>query len=1109
MPELFSSVVEISRQFLRSVRVDTDFGRDDALQGYVCQGTARNLLGNMARQILETRQRAFTWTGPYGGGKSSLALVLCSLVAPDKKLRAKAKKILGLTDEEEISQVFAPGKSGWQVIPVVGKRDSVITEIAAAYSRVSDTPPPKKIKSSDLIAQLVQAAESRPSGGVLLVVDELGKFLESAAQTGEDIFFYQELAEAASRCNGKLVVVGILHQAFEQYATRLGREARDEWAKVQGRYVDISLVAASDEVIELISRAITAKQEFPHDETCKVVEPIADSIRRRRPGSPKGIADGLFRCWPLHPITAALLGPISKRRFGQNERSTFGFLASVEPLGFSEYLAGTEAAPLSMYGPARYWDYLRANMEPAILASPDGHRWAIAAEAVERAEVREGGSRVHVELTKTVALIDMFRNGSGLAAEDAVLNVAVANVSPQEVRKALEDLARWSIVIYRKHIDAWGIYAGSDFDIDAAVNQARAEIGEPDLQKLTELTDLFPVLAKRHYQEKGTMRWMTRAIVRGSEADSYISNYSPKHGSCGEFVLVIPSAGASKKATTQQAKRLSNIQTGATVLVGVPHNADKLAELGLELAALERVYSTRPELEGDAVARREIDARISAVRSELEEELRDAFNLSRWFHVSEQLENDGKRGLSPIASDIADTIFSATPQLFSELINRDSPSSNSVKARRDLLYRMLGHVGEKDLGYEDFPADAGLFYTLLKSTELYREDSSLWRFCAPRKSKNAKEASFVKFWEATTQLVAVPDKITSLDELYELWGRAPYGIRSGVMPILALAFFLANRQHMAMYIEGVFVPELTEAQLDEWLQDAKRISFRYVQIEEQRKELLGGLSAALTNLLGRSVSADPLDSARGLVALAFDLPGWTKRTTAVSTHAQDVRKLLLRASDPHKVLFNDLPVLFGSGGGAELVDKVIETIKELVEAYPLMLRRVEAKLLRSLDHSGDLEQLRYRGDVVKGITGDFRLDAFATRLSTYQGEGQDIEGLISLAVSKPNREWVDRDIDAAIMQIGAWAMDFRRAETLASLQDRPTTRRAIAIVFGTADGHAVSDSFDIAENETPLVEQMVDRILGTVQDNGVKREIILAALAEAGVRIVETAKDGE
>src|SRR4029078_1282219 len=88
-----------------------------------------------------------------------------------------------------------------------------------------------------------------------------GKFLEaSALGISEDVNFYQDLAEIGARANGAVVFVGIRHQAFAQYAKRLGVETRAEWAKVQGRYADIPLVAASDEVVELIGRAVVSEK---------------------------------------------------------------------------------------------------------------------------------------------------------------------------------------------------------------------------------------------------------------------------------------------------------------------------------------------------------------------------------------------------------------------------------------------------------------------------------------------------------------------------------------------------------------------------------------------------------------------------------------------------------------------------------------------------------------------------------------------------------------------------------------------------------------------------------------------------------------------------------
>ena len=96
----------------------------------------------------------------------------------------------------------------------------------------------------------------------------------------------------------------------------------------------------------------------------------------------------LEACWPLHPVVACLLGPISRRRFGQNQRSIFGFLNSSEPSGFQDFLRRYQNYHL--YTPALLWEYLHLNIEPSIMASPDGHRWALAVDALERCQALGG-----------------------------------------------------------------------------------------------------------------------------------------------------------------------------------------------------------------------------------------------------------------------------------------------------------------------------------------------------------------------------------------------------------------------------------------------------------------------------------------------------------------------------------------------------------------------------------------------------------------------------------------------------------------------------------------------------------------------------------------------
>jgi hypothetical protein len=111
----------------------------------------------------------------------------------------------------------------------------------------------------------LQSAASRNTetcGGLIVFIDEMGKFLEAAAQEGTDLYPFQQLAEAASRSSGRLIIVGVLHQAFEEYAHRLSHQLRDEWSKIQGRFVDLAINASAEEQIELLSRAIESHHKL-------------------------------------------------------------------------------------------------------------------------------------------------------------------------------------------------------------------------------------------------------------------------------------------------------------------------------------------------------------------------------------------------------------------------------------------------------------------------------------------------------------------------------------------------------------------------------------------------------------------------------------------------------------------------------------------------------------------------------------------------------------------------------------------------------------------------------------------------------------------------------
>jgi hypothetical protein len=1101
-----SSVVEISRQFLRSIQIDDDFGREDALSGYVCQGTARSLLESMSEQILETKQRAFTWTGPYGGGKSSLALMLCSLVGPSQSLREKAKQILFLPNDSKIYKAFQAKGSGWTVLPVVGKRVSIKEQLIANIEKRTGISLSKK-KSTDVIAELVSLSENNKQG-LLLIIDELGKFLEnSALEGGEDIYFFQQLAEAASRSKGNFIVVGILHQPFEAYATALGRQTRDDWAKIQGRYIDIPLVAATDEVIELIGRSIAKTGSISLAPVKTICTVIADNIKNRRPASPKNLDKSLLACWPLHPAITALLGPISRRKFGQNERSIFGFLTSREPLGFSEHLQTHKVSWDAMYRPSNYWDYLRANSEPAILASPDGHRWAQAVDSVERAESK--GSPLHVEVTKTVALIEMFRTGATLAADESTISSCLSKDNVAQIQAVLAELVDWKILIHRKHLNAFGVFAGSDFDIESAISSTRNELTSFNIKGLTELSDLNPIIAKRLYHEKGTMRWFGKSITPLNELGTLLDNYKPTTGSVGTFILCVPDMQITDKQFQSSVQVFSEKFENLPIVLGASKNALKITDLSQELAAADKVFSTRTELEGDAVARRELASRLSSLRANLQEELSDAFRTASWFSGGEKINIDKSLTVSGIASEIAESIFQLTPIINSELINRDDLSSNIVKARRQLMYKMLQDGSTSKLGYEGYPADAGLYYTILNEPGLHKNRGpNGWGFGKPTKDRLPGD-SFIELWNKTEEIFRETTDKVSLDEIYAVWQSAPFGLKKGVMPILALAFFLANKSHIAIYFDNVFTPNISEVIIDELLNDPRLIKFKYVSAGENKNSLARAIAEKILSTSDEKTDFSnyaPLDTARGLVSIAFSLPNWTKRTHSVSQSAQDVRGMLLKASDPNKVLFADLPTILETKSEGALVLNLQKIIFELQSAYPRKLQEIKKIVLKSLQHESDnFEDLKIRAQSVKGITGNFHLESFATRLEEFDGSTEKIESLISNAINKPSQGWVDRDLDAAIIELGTLSMDFRKAESMAGLRGRDTSRKVFNLVLSAGLGNDITKTVEVSTKDQQKIDETIRKIMPILKN--IDLRLVFATLADIGIKVSNEHKE--
>ncbi len=95
MPTLAGSI-EVSGRFARSANLERDLARPEPLEGYVLTARGLDVVERIATAAAAgSAGGAWSLTGPYGSGKSSLALLLDAAFGGRSKLRRAA---LGLVD---------------------------------------------------------------------------------------------------------------------------------------------------------------------------------------------------------------------------------------------------------------------------------------------------------------------------------------------------------------------------------------------------------------------------------------------------------------------------------------------------------------------------------------------------------------------------------------------------------------------------------------------------------------------------------------------------------------------------------------------------------------------------------------------------------------------------------------------------------------------------------------------------------------------------------------------------------------------------------------------------------------------------------------------------
>jgi hypothetical protein len=1044
--------VGVARRYVRSIDVRRDLDDPAALDGYVPTPTVDDTLHRLLRGLADgSTHRAFRITGPYGAGKSAFLLFLARLFQ-ERREPSAATVLLAMRCPDRLSDLAAT--RAYEPLVVIGRRAPVADLILEALAHKVDgwRAPGRRPAVADVVLRLqAERREGRRDdsavldalrefaryvdrshdgrGGVLLLIDEMGRCLEHAAsrEGGNDTSVFQALGEmAAGTGDAPVAVVGVLHQRFAEYASALGNGSRADWARSAERFEDLPFQESLEQVSFLLAEAIKVVGSG-HDQC---VTEAAGALYREAadlglfPGRSAEIASLGPRLYPMHPAAVVALSAMA-RRFGQNERSAVGFLQSFEPGGFRDYAAETPYGPDSWYGLANLFDHVATRGEGGPRDGLQARRWRLLTDTLT---AHRDLPPIEAAVLKCVGLLSVLDPLPGLRADLDSLAFCLHPEPRAAVEEALSALVRRRMVYRRPHRSDHCLWASSSVDLDGWLAEARRQCASATRigSILAVLPAPRPIVAHKHYHETGTLR----AFGVRFTTDGATLNRSSVPGVDGWIVVHPVHPDDDRAAVMDAAVATADLD----VLHCVREVPPALLAAANEVQVWTWVAENCGELQVDDLARREVREHLAEAGAALADRLvpfagpaSEDEAATTWVHAGRIVPVPDRAALHRLLSDICDRLFESAPVVHNELINRSRLSSAAASARMRLLERMASGSGDRHLGLTGAPPEKAILLSVLQAGGLHRlGPEGHWTFVAPPEGHPAR---WHGTWSGLEAILAGPEPI-GLDEVVQLLAKPPFGIRQGVSLVLITAFLLARRSDVALFERNTFVPDVTGALLMRVARNPRHFSLRLVAPEPDRAAVLERLAAAVTVWATRPVP-EAASVTEALMRWFIALPAYSRETRSVGPLAHAVRTALGKARDPIELVFEALPAACGLStveahgrlDAFQYASVLDECLHDIGTAYP-RVRAEAAKVVldafgaRSIGKVRDLVRLDYLP--FETALADTRMRAFVKRSADpMMADDAWLDSVASLLTGRRPDAWRDRDLDTFMFEVRA------------------------------------------------------------------------------------------
>ena len=863
----------------------------------------------------------------------------------------------------------------------------------------------------------------KPSGyrGLFLILDEFNKVLDSPSKVTVSLKVLQDIAELASRPDkGYIVhVLATSHRTIGQYSTQVGKLVAEQWQQVEGRFLSIDVSNRPWEVFALMSRVLN-KRPGAVQQVVSVNDGIGEVLRHRRLATifdaftAEQIDDLIVQgCFPIHPIATFALPRVSSK-LAQNERTLFTFLSGKDNSPLPTILA-QPVTQARLVMPWQVYDYFAYQLE----RTPDPELKRIWQHITSTLDMlpQDHAAEHERALVKTIGVLLLVSSPRNLPVTEEIVSYALSpELTQGQVSQALLRLKERKMLYVRKADGVICLVEPVTVDVEELMELWRqsASVRYP-LNLMGELISTHYVISHRYNLENKISRYLTPLYCDVDNIQQVVAR-GRLSVECLEYDGVMCYLFPRTTKELEVLEDLARTCTDLKVVFALPAKPVPVSEAILRVKALQDLHAeiTLKDKRAGALwqlyiedARNDLIRRVGYVTG--------ASSNVRYFHGGLLWEDvNSESCLSAKVSEVFTALYTYSPRINNELVNKQRPTLTSRKARNTAIDLFLNACPDP---HRACPSSQELFMyqSLFEMTGIVERESFTTAECYPHPME-------ALVGHIVAKLKSSKDSAIRFDDLFKELLSPPFGLRKGIVPVVMAATLARVKQNLSI-IRAKAECQIGADLLDKMVMEPSAYELILTDWNVHHEELAQGLSFIFNfPLSGNGILSNRFMEIGEVIFRWFaSLPRYSRETKEVSKMAAEFRRHLRQITrNPKHILTSVVPKSWGvSLQDAAEVKAYLETLvavkQELEACLAELLKGVKLRISAHCSPYGTAEASLVSlartmvEDAPPAMLKDFRWVAIRSFVNKFQGydDASFLYGIAQTITGIRPEDWLD------------------------------------------------------------------------------------------------------